>query len=43
MLIRSDRVSQVGGFNEPFFEASGNDHPGGAEFAAVDASVHFPQ
>ncbi len=32
---------QPGGFNHPFFENAGSQHPSGANFGAVDGSVHF--
>ncbi len=34
-------TGQPGGFNNQFFEDAGSNHPGGADFGAVDASVHF--
>ena len=32
---------QPGGLNNAFFESAGSQHAGGANFAAVDSSVHF--
>ena len=34
-------MGQPGGFNNQFFEDAGSQHPGGADFGAVDGSVHF--
>ena len=34
-------TGQPGGFNNQFFEGAGSQHPSGANFGAVDGSVHF--
>ena len=34
-------VGQPGGFNNPFFENAGSQHPGGGVFGYVNGSTHF--